>query len=207
VPLLDTLWAGDFVTDQVSSAAIQADLLVRATQGEARAARDLTALLAPRAYAQAFRMLGNTAEAEDVVQDALMRLWRAAPNWQAGGAQVSTWLYRVVANLCIDRMRRSKHVSLQDEDTPEPQDPGPGQEAQLIQKARLSALYAALRKLPDRQRQAVVLRHIEGLSNPEIAEIMEVSVEAVESLSARGKRALSKDLGPHKKELGFSDER
>ncbi len=195
------------MTKQETSAAVQADLLARAATGEARAAKDLTALLAPRAYRQAFRMLGNRAEAEDVVQDAMMRLWRAAPNWQAGGAQVSTWLYRVVANLCIDRMRRGSQASLQDDDMPEPLDPGPGQETQLIQKARLSALYAALRKLPDRQRQAVVLRHIEGLSNPEIAGIMDVTVEAVESLSARGKRALSKDLGPHKKELGFSDDR
>lgn len=191
---------------QDTSAEAQADLLARAVAGDGRAARDLTADLGPRAFAQAFRMLGNRAEAEDVAQDALMRLWRAAPDWQVGGARVSSWLYRVVANLCIDRMRRARGVSLEDDSVPEPADAAPGAEAQLLVKDRQKALHAALRHLPDRQRQAIVLRHIEGLSNPEIAEIMDVGVEAVESLTARGKRALAAALAGRKEELGFKDD-
>jgi RNA polymerase sigma-70 factor (ECF subfamily) len=62
-----------------------------------------------------------------------------------------------------------------------------------------------LATLPDRQREAVVLRHIEGLSNPEIAEILDISVEAVESLTARGKRALAAALSDQREELGYSN--
>jgi RNA polymerase sigma factor (sigma-70 family) len=70
----------------------------------------------------------------------------------------------------------------------------------------MAALQAALAALPDRQRQAVVLRHIEGLSNPEIAQIMDLGVEAVESLTARGKRALAAQLAGRRDELGYTDD-
>lgn len=71
----------------------------------------------------------------------------------------------------------------------------------------MAALEAALADLPDRQRQAVVLRHLEGMTNPEIAAIMEIGVEAVESLTARGKRALAGLLSGRKDELGYEDDR
>ncbi|MCJ8334339.1 MAG: sigma-70 family RNA polymerase sigma factor, partial [Epibacterium sp.] len=78
--------------------------------------------------------------------------------------------------------------------------------AEMVQDgAREQALQAALMQLPERQRRAVVLRHIEGLSNPEIAEILDVSVEAVESLTARGKRALANLLVARKAALGYND--
>jgi RNA polymerase sigma-70 factor (ECF subfamily) len=76
----------------------------------------------------------------------------------------------------------------------------------LGEAERLAALDAALADLPGRQRQAVVLRHIEGLSNPEIADILEIGVEAVESLTARGKRALTAALAGRREELGYSDD-
>jgi len=194
------------VTKDDSAAAAQAALLAQAVLGDAGAARDLVADLGPRAFAQAFRMLGNRAEAEDVAQDAMVRLWRAAPDWQTGGAKVSSWLYRVVANLCIDRMRRARAVSLDGDDIPEPEEPSPGVEAQMQTNARQRALHAALKTLPDRQRHAVVLRHIEGLNNPQIAEMLDISVEAVESLTSRGKRALAAALADRREELGFEDD-
>jgi RNA polymerase sigma-70 factor (ECF subfamily) len=73
----------------------------------------------------------------------------------------------------------------------------------MKQTERATALDTALESLPDRQRQAVVLRHIEGLSNPDIAEILEISTEAVESLTARGKRSLAALLAPQREELGY----
>ena len=115
-------------------------------------------------------MLGEAAEAEDVAQEALLRLWKIAPDWRTGEARVSTWCYRVVANLCTDRLRKRRTVPL--EDMGEPADPRPGAEQGLQQIARADALQAALETLPDRQRQAVILRHIEGLANPEIAAIL-----------------------------------
>ena len=89
---------------------------------------------------------------------------------------------------------------------PEPADDRPGAAAQMQEAARAAALEAALAQLPDRQRQAVVLRHIEGLGNPEIAEVMEISTEAVESLTARGKRALASLLAGRRDELGYHDD-
>ena len=88
----------------------------------------------------------------------------------------------------------------------DPPDAADSVEGSLQQKARLAALTAALLQLPDRQRQAVILRNIEGLANPDIAIVMAISVEAVESLTARGKRALSKLLADQKDALGFEND-
>jgi len=176
-------------------------LLVLYANGDDRAARILTLRLTPRVFAQAFRMLGDRAEAEDVAQEALMRLWKVAPEWRQGEAKVTTWLYRVTANLCTDRLRKRRSVGI--DEIPEPEDDAIGPAEAMQEKARLDALQCALNTLPDRQRQAVILRHIEGLGNPEIAEIMEITVEAVESLTARGKRALAAELAGRKEELGY----
>ncbi|GGL60485.1 RNA polymerase sigma factor [Wenxinia marina] len=179
--------------------------LVAYANGDPDAARVLTAALGPRAYAQAARMLADRAEAEDVVQEAMMRLWRIAPDWRQGEAKVSTWLYRVVANLCTDRLRRrGRGVPL--DAVPEPPDDAPTAAAGMLESARHRALAAALAELPERQAQAVTLRHLEGLSNPEIAAIMDIGVEAVESLTARGKRALAAILAGRREELGWTDE-
>lgn len=181
-----------------------AELLALYAQGQADAARALTARFTPKVYAHALHMLGNSAEAEDVTQEALLRLWQVAPDWQAGGAQVRTWLYRVTANLCLDRLRRKQTTAL--EDAPDIADGAPGADDTLQSQARMDALQAALMQLPDRQRQAVVLRHIEGLGNPEIGTIMGLGTRAVESLTARGRRALTDLLATRKKELGYADD-
>ncbi len=180
-------------------------LLVAFANGDQTAARLLATRLAPRAIGQAFRLLHDRAEAEDVVQEAMLRLWRIAPDWRQGEAQVSTWLYRVVGNLCIDRLRKRKR-SVGIDEIAEPADDTPSVSDRMQDNARLQALSDALAEMPDRQAQAVSLRHLEGLGNPEIAEIMEISVEAVESLTARGKRTLAKILAGRKAELGFGND-
>lgn len=182
-------------------------LLVLYANGDADAARQLTLRLAPRALGYAARLLGDRAEAEDVLQEAMLRLWRAAPAWRPGEAQVSTWLYRVVSNLCIDRRRaQARRPTAALEDAPDVADSALDAAGALMQARRMAALEEALAGLPDRQRQAVVLRHIEGLSNPEIAAILEIGVEAVESLTARGKRALAAALQGRRDALGYQDE-
>jgi len=179
-------------------------LLVAYGNGDASAARALTLRLSPRVLGFATRMLGgDRAEAEDVAQEAMLRLWRQAPDWRQGEAKVTTWLYRVVSNLCTDRLRKSRGVAL--DSVPEPEDDTPGAEAGLQEAARAVALETALSALPERQRQAVILRHIEGLTNPEIAAVMDIGVEAVESLTARGKRALAALLAGRRAELGYED--
>ena len=180
-------------------------LLQRYVAGDRSAARMLTARLTPVVYAQAFRGLGNQADAEDVTQEALMRLWRHAPDWRMGEAKVTTWLYRVTANLCTDKLRKRVRSGPSLDEIAEPADPIPSVETTLQNDARQTALEGALGELPERQREAVVLRHIEGLNNPDIANRLDVSVEAVESLLARGKRALKSALAGKKDALGYEN--
>lgn len=180
-----------------------ATLLAAYAAGDPGAARELMLRLTPRLYGLAVRMLRDPAEAEDVVQETMLRLWKAAPDWQVEGAQPATWAWRVAANLCTDRLRRRRTDTLEPE--MEPADDVPGREAEMQGRARMAALERALDTLPERQRLAVVLRHLEGHGNPEIAEIMGLSVEAVESLTARGKRALARALQPEREALGLID--
>jgi RNA polymerase sigma-70 factor (ECF subfamily) len=182
----------------------EAALLARYAQGDRSAAAILVRRLAPGALSLARRLLGDRTEAEDVTQEALLRLWKIAPDWQAGRAKVSTWLYRVVVNLCIDRRRRRCPEPVAD--LPEQADGSPAAAEHLQMQARLAALQEALDALPERQRLAVVMRDIEELANPEIGAILGVSVEAVESLAARGRRALKARLGGRRNELGFDDD-
>jgi RNA polymerase sigma-70 factor (ECF subfamily) len=180
-------------------------LLMAYANGDSAAVRDLALRLAPRVLAQASRMLADRAEAEDVTQEAMLRLWRMAPGWRQGEARVTTWLYRVTANLCTDRLR-ARRGSVGIDQVDETPDPAPSAADRMQCEARLRALSNALARLPARQAQAVALRHLEGLSNPEIAEIMGIGVEAVESLTARGKRALAALLAGQKAGLGYGDE-
>ena len=181
-------------------------LVVLYANGDADAARVLALRVVPRLLGYAGRLLADRAEAEDIAQEAMLRLWRVAPDWRQGEAKVSTWLYRVVTNLCTDRLRARKRRQTDALDqVAEPEDSAPGVVASLIEADRMAALTAALAQLPDRQREAVVLRHIEGLTNPEIAEILQIGVEAVESLTARGKRALTAALAGHRQALGYEE--
>ncbi|PIE07189.1 MAG: RNA polymerase subunit sigma [Rhodobacterales bacterium] len=179
-------------------------LLIAYGKGDREAAALLTARLAPRVMALAARLLGDRAEAEDVTQETMLRLWKAAPKWRPGEARVSTWAYHVGHNLCIDRLRKRRPVDL--DAIPEPPSGAPSAVATLLEADRARALERALARLPERQRAAVTLRHLEGLTNPEIAEVLEISVEAVESLTARGKRALVALLAGRREELGYGED-
>ena len=169
-----------------------ASLLALYASGSQAAARALTARHLPRVFAHACRLLQDHAEAEDVAQEAMMKLWKLAPDWREGEAKLSTWLYRITANACTDRLRKRRTVAL--EAAPEAADESPSAEAGLIAADRKQALHSAMSTLPERQRNALVLRHFEALSNPEIASTLETSIEAVESLLARARRALADKL-------------
>ncbi len=179
-----------------------AALLALFAQGDQAAARALTARVLPGVFALARRMLKDNSEAEDVAQDAMIKLWKIAPDWRSGEAKVTTWLYRIVANLCTDRLRKRRTIGL--DQAPEQADDSPSVEASLIANDRASALRIAMDQLPERQKLALNLRHFQELSNPEIAQILETSVEAVESLLGRARRSLKEILAPKRAELGLA---
>ena len=173
--------------------AADAALMKRIAAGDSTAAKEAINAHASRLHGLAFRMLSDATEAEDVAQEAMLRLWRVAPDWRAGEARISTWLHRVALNLCYDRLRKRRTTDL--DEAPEQVDPTISVQAQLEARDDAAELRSALNKLPDRQRTAIVMRHFEEYSNPQIADALEISVEAVESLLARGRRALKAALG------------
>ncbi|MCI4663200.1 MAG: RNA polymerase sigma factor [Neomegalonema sp.] len=179
-----------------SAKTADAELMARIAAGDPEAAKEAIDLHAGRLHALAYRMLNDTAEAEDVSQEAMLRLWKIAPEWRAGEARISTWLHRVTLNLCYDRLRKKRTTDL--DEAPEQEDPAKSVQEQLEARDDAAALRKALSALPDRQRAAIILRHFEEKSNPEIAEQLDVSVEAVESLLARGRRALKAALNSAK---------
>jgi RNA polymerase sigma-70 factor, ECF subfamily len=158
------------------------------------------------ALAIARRMLRDDAEAEDVAQEALLRLWRGASRIDLttlGGSGIKPWLRRVVSNLCIDRIRASRRTDVTDE---VPEQIEPATQVVGLTDAELSArVDVALQRLPERQRLALTLFHYQGLSQVEVGEILGVSDEAVESLLARARRALKVDLKDDWRALLFDD--
>lgn len=164
------------------------DLVRRVGRGDPAAVQALVARKLPRMLALAQRMLNDPAEAEDVAQEAMLRAWRQAPAWRPGAARFDTWLHRVGLNLCYDRLRRRREIPT--EAPPERPDEGPAPDRGLMAADTGRRVQAALAALPDRQREALVLCHYQELTNIEAARLMEVSVEALESLLSRGRRAL-----------------
>ncbi len=167
-------------------------LIARVGRGEAKATRLLVAAKLPRILSLANRLLHDRAEAEDIAQEAFLRVWRQAGAWQPGRARFDTWLHTVVLNLCRDRLRRRRELT--GDAGPERADPSPGAEAQLLENERGRAVAKAIAALPDRQREAIVLVHYQDMSGAEAATVMDISVEALESLLARGRRTLRAKL-------------
>ncbi|OYW29582.1 MAG: RNA polymerase sigma-70 factor [Caulobacter sp. 12-67-6] len=137
-------------------------------------------------------MLNDAGEAEDVAQETFLRAWKQARSWRPGGAKFDTWLHRVALNLCYDRLRKRRDVAMAE--PPEQVDTGPAPDAGLLGADLSRRVEAALAALPARQREAIVLCHHQGLGNIEAAALMSVSVEALESLLGRGRRALKASL-------------
>ena len=132
------------------------------------------------------------AEAEDVAQEVFLRAWKQAAGWTPGAAKFDTWLHRVALNLCYDRLRRRREIPT--DTPPDRPDEGPAPDRGLLAAETGVRVTAALKRLPDRQREAIVLCHYQELSNIEAAALMEISVEALESLLSRGRRALRQSL-------------
>ncbi|MEK7990968.1 MAG: RNA polymerase sigma factor [Thiotrichaceae bacterium] len=134
------------------------------------------------------RMLGSNSDAEDVVQETFIRVWNKAHTWKAGKAKLSTWLHRITHNLCVDWQRKPKVQTMTlthdvEENTEHSTD-------SLQREETAQAVETALQQLPERQRSAIVLCYYQGMSNRDAAQVLNVSVTALESLLARGRRSL-----------------
>jgi RNA polymerase sigma-70 factor, ECF subfamily len=170
-----------------------ADLLKRAGAGDTAAAEALVRAHMRRVVGLARRLLGDAAEAEDVAQDVFLQVWRNAAKWRDGEAKFSTWLHRVAVNACYDRLRKRGRWVGEDAAT-EIADPAPHPAQQILGVQRAQRVKDALMTLPERQRAAITLCHFEEMSNAEAAGVLEISIEALESLLARGRRSLKAAL-------------
>jgi RNA polymerase sigma-70 factor (ECF subfamily) len=170
------------------------DLIERVAGGDRRAFSLLMARHVDRVYGLALRMTGSRSDAEDIVQEAFARVWSKAGSWRRGGAQFSTWLYRVALNLCVDLRRRARLRPEGIDAADAVVDPAPTAEAALAASQRDARVAAAVAALPERQRAAVVLTYTTGLSNAQAAESMALSVKAFEALLVRARRTLRASL-------------
>lgn len=169
-------------------------LLVHIQRGDQRAFAVLVTRHTRKFHAAAYRMCGDATEAEDIVQESFLKIWSRPQMWDPGrGAKFSTWFYRIVNNLAIDRMRRKRPVAV-GEVIDVFSDTRPSQEDTVFENERQAALEGAIQGLPERQKTALNLCFYEGLSNREAADVLGVSVKALESLLVRAKTALKEEL-------------
>lgn len=181
------------------------ELLDKLATGDETAFRMLVERHIDRAYAIALRIVGNAADAEDVVQDTMLKIWSHRGRWQHGRAKFSTWLYRVISNRCIDLRRKPRNENV--ETVPEVADGQPGA-VEIIERNELNdMLELAMQRLPEQQRIAVILSYHESMSNGEIAQVMDTTIAAVESLLKRGRQQLRQLLRKHEREIrtAFTD--
>ena len=139
-------------------------------------------------HAYAYRMTNNRADAEDVAQETFLRVWHRARTFRSGRVRFTTWLHRIAHNLCIDAFRKRRPAVDMELDTVA--DDAPGADEAGIAQERREAVHACIAALPERQRSALVLCQFQGRSNREAAQILDVSVDALESLIARARRTL-----------------
>ncbi len=178
--------------------ATDADLLARAGKRDANAFAQLVDRHFPVVHRVVWRMMNGHADAEDVAQEAFLRLWRD-PAQVREGAALRGWLMRVATNMVTDRFRAKPMQAMDDDfDVADGRD---NAEEQLDRSRAVRTVDSAIASLPDRQKLALTLVHFEHLSNSAAASIMEVSVDALESLLARARRSLKEHLAPAKREL------
>ncbi len=163
-------------------------LMMRVASRDGAAFRTLIEAYRDRPYRIAWRMLGDATEAEDIAQEALLRLWNHAGEWREGGPGVAAWLARVATNLCLDRLRRRRFTG--DEEIPEQADESPLADVTMDEDTMRTKTMTAIQSLPERQRAAIVLTYYEEQSNTASAETLEMNVKAFESLLLRARQAL-----------------
>ncbi len=168
-----------------------AELLLAAARRDSASFAELVSRYYKPVYRVVWRMMNGNAETEDVAQEAFVKLW-ANPAQIREAKALKGWLMRVASNLAVDRLRRKQHADI--EAVGEIADPRQRTDANLDGKVASRRVDQAIARLPERQRLAVTLVYFEGMTNIVAAQVMEISVDAVESLLARGRRTLKEAL-------------
>ncbi|HIE52670.1 MAG TPA: sigma-70 family RNA polymerase sigma factor [Armatimonadetes bacterium] len=183
------------------------ELVARCQQGDRAAFDEIMARYESKVYNLAYRLLNNQDDAFDIAQEAFIRIYRGLSRFR-GSSTLSTWIYRITLNLCLDELKRRKRrplseTELQEDDTPEPllervvdenSDPNVAVESQ----ARQAIVQWALTQLPEHHRAVIVLYDLEGLSYTEIAEVLHTNVGTVKSRLNRARAALKELLQPYR---------
>lgn len=183
----------DVITDE--------DLMLRIGDGDQTAYGMLVNRHLPLNLGYATKLLGNSAEAEEVMQEAFVRVWKHASRWDPERkTRFTTWFYRIVTNLCYDVCRKRKPQEKIDTLENVSSDDISAENVIAVEQ-RSMQVKDALEELPQKQRTAIMLCYFQGLSNREAAEVMEVSLNALESYLVRGRRNLADILGDDKESL------
>lgn len=176
-------------------------LMALIRQGSHQAFSILVRRHTDRFYAAAFRMTSRASEAEDLVQDAFLKIWQRPDVWKEDkGAKFTTWFYRILVNQNIDRMRKTQKLA-GDAALPFIADGGVGPEEHTAMNEEQKKMETAIGMLPERQRTALNLCFYEGLSNAEAAGVMGVKIKALESLLIRAKTGLREYLNQNNNHL------
>ena len=171
-------------------------LIAGIANGDVQALRELYKMHGERVYNTALTYLQNATDAEEVSQDVFTKVWRSAAGFKAE-SQVTTWLYRIVVNTSLTalkkRQRRSIFGTIQaSHDPPDFHHP----EVKMEEREENKALFSAIYRLPDRQKTAFVLSYVEELPRQQVAEVMGLSLKAIEGLLMRAKKRLRITLRP-----------
>ena len=175
------------------SAGQDQQLIAQIAAGDRRAFRRLVEIYSDRLHRFILRQVRRPAVAEELLQETFLRAYRAAPRYETR-APLSSWLFRIAANLCLNEAAaaRSRHEVLVE--APEPDATAPSPAEQLAQKEVSAAIETALAALPPQQRAAVQLARFEQMSYAEIGEVLGVSPAAVDGLLQRARQTLRKEL-------------
>lgn len=195
--------AGEIPTGDVAGATPDAELIAAARNGDTAALEALLVRYQPHLYRFGLRMCGNEEDAGDVAQESLISMARSLRDFR-GDASVSSWLYAIARSYCIKKRRRSKFAPYHEESLDAPgidashrvADPAPSPEQTATNQELQHALTRAIDGLEPAQREVLVLRDVEGLSAPEVARVLDISVDAVKSRLHRARVAVRQALAP-----------
>ncbi len=169
----------------------EANLIRKSVNGDESAFELLLEQHLPSLSNYVMRMMANTAQADDLIQETFIRLWTHGRKFNPKYAKLTTWLHNIAHNLCIDYFR--KHNRLVGESTELHDVQASGPEQDFIQQSQARKIQESMMALPERQRSAIIMCHYQGMSNKDAAAVLDVSVDALESLMARGRKKL-KDM-------------